>query len=189
MRPSLQVLIAAFAVLLSGCDARTPSRSPGLAAVRSVRLPEGDLAGGFVSPRSAAIENPVAGDAAAIADGKRLFTQMNCAGCHGYDLGGSMGPNLADAYWRYGGSPAAIYQSIAAGHPQGMPAWSAALPPSEIWKIVAYIQSYGGATPAGAYQAALQGDTPPRATSPGGGTGAHAGAKGGTAASAQSANP
>lgn len=176
---------------LAGCGrpaSRPPSDPPdasnGLAA-----LPGGDLAGSGQSNLGADIANPLEGQPLAIAEGKRLFVQMNCAGCHGYGLGGSMGPNLKDKYWRYGGSPGAIYRSIASGHPQGMPAWSKALPPEQIWKLTAYIQSFGGATAPGDYQAALQGDYPARSTSPPGGTGAQSGAKGGTAPAAQTANP
>ena len=69
-----------------------------------------------------------------------------------------MGPNLSDRYWRYGGTPAAIYQSIAAGRPQGMPAWYQALPPRQIWELVTYIESHGGATAPAQYHAGLQGD-------------------------------
>lgn len=100
-----------------------------------------------------------------------------------------MGPNLKDKYWRYGGSPAAVYRSIASGHPQGMPAWSLALPPDQIWKLVAYIQSYGGMVPPADYQGALQGDYAAKATDAPGGTGAQAGTKGGAAPAAQPANP
>ena len=83
---------------------------------------------------------------------------MNCAGCHGYGAKGGMGPNLTDTYWRYGGTPVLIFKSIYEGRPQGMPAWNPALPPEEIWKLVAYIESLGGAYQASQTQAAMQGD-------------------------------
>lgn len=189
MKACLLALLSLTA--MAGCD-RSPSR-PAAAAVSApaelAALPSGDLAGGARSDIGASISNPLEGQPAAIADGKRLFGQMNCAGCHGYDLGGSMGPNLKDNYWRYGGSPGAIYRSIASGHPQGMPAWSKALTPAEIWKLTAYIQSFGGATAPADYQAALQGDYPAKTTAPPGGTGAQAGAKGGSAPAAQTAIP
>jgi cytochrome c oxidase cbb3-type subunit 3 len=152
-------------------------------------LPNGDLAGAAQADAGASIRNPLEGRADAIAGGKRLFVQMNCAGCHGYDLTGGMGPDLTDNYWRYGGSPGAIYRSISSGHPQGMPAWGRALPPDQIWQLVAYIQSYGGATPADAYQSGLQGDQTSKTTPAGGGTGSKAGAKSGAAPAAQPANP
>lgn len=185
MSPRLLLVLAALA--LTDCQrptAKAPTAAPDIAA-----LPSGDIAGSRRSDIGADIHNPFEGQPEAVADGKRLYVQMNCAGCHGYDLGGSMGPNLKDRYWRYGGSPGAIYRSIASGHPQGMPAWSQALPADQIWKLVAYIQSYGGATAPGDYQTALQGDYPAKSTAPPGGTGAQAGAKGGSAPAAQPANP
>jgi mono/diheme cytochrome c family protein len=90
------------------------------------------------------IPNPYAGNAQAVAAGKALYIKMNCAGCHAYNAKGNMGPDLTDTYWRYGGLPAQIYSSIHDGRAQGMPAWGAALPPQEIWKLVAFIQSLGG---------------------------------------------
>lgn len=183
--------LALTCLTVSGCGRGSQPPHPADArwASKVAALPSGDIAGAAQSALGAEIFNPLEGQPSAIAEGKRLYVQMNCAGCHGYDLGGSMGPNLRDNYWRYGGSPGAIYRSIAGGHPQGMPAWSRALPPPEIWKLTAYIQSFGGATAPGGYQGALQGDRPAKPTSPGGGTGPNAGAKGASAPAAQSANP
>lgn len=175
-------------LLLLACGNQTQRTEFDRAPSQST-LPGGDLAGEAHSSHSAEIANPYQGQPAAITDGKTLFGQMNCAGCHGYTLSGGMGPNLSDPYWRYGGSPAAIYASIASGHPQGMPAWRDALPPDDIWKIVAYIQSAGGATPAAAYQAGLQGDAVASLGEPGATPGAQAVAKGGTSKSGQSATP
>jgi cytochrome c oxidase cbb3-type subunit 3 len=186
MRPHL--ILPLIAVALTACQ-QAPANKRAARAPNLSGLPSGDVAGSSSSTVGAEIRNPLEGQPAAIAEGKQLFVQMNCAGCHGYDLGGSMGPNLKDRYWRYGGSPAAIYRSIAGGHPQGMPAWSKSLPPEKIWELVAYIQSYGGATPPADYQGALQGDYAAKTTAPPGGTGAQAGAKGGTAHAAQPANP
>lgn len=90
------------------------------------------------------VSNPLADDPNAIQEGKKLFTSMNCAGCHGYSAHGGMGPNLTDTAWRYGGTPIAVYKSIYEGRPQGMPAWGNALPPQTVWLLVAYIQSLGG---------------------------------------------
>ncbi|MDQ6679798.1 MAG: c-type cytochrome, partial [Pseudomonadota bacterium] len=121
-------------------------------------VPLGDVAGGAQSNLSAQIPNPYGNDPQAVQQGHDLYIRMNCAGCHGYTAKGAMGPNLTDGYWRYGGVPASIFNSIYQGRPQGMPAWNPALPPQDIWKIVAYIQSLGGSYPASQYQAWLQGD-------------------------------
>lgn len=91
---------------------------------------------------------------------------MNCAGCHAYNGTGNMGPDLTDAEWRYGGLPIEIYKTIRDGRPQGMPAWGAALPPAEIWKIVAFIQSLGGTVSVKDFEHARQGDQPGEQVAP-----------------------
>ena len=110
-------------------------------------VPLGDLAGESEDLLRAEIANPVGNDPAAIQSGESFFHYMNCVACHGYEGRGGMGPNLRDSSWRYGGTPVQIYKSIAEGRPKGMPAWGAMLPPDQIWQLVAYIQSLGGATP------------------------------------------
>jgi cytochrome c oxidase cbb3-type subunit III len=122
------------------------------------RVAIGDLAGIGNNTLDAVVRNPYAGDRAAIEEGNQRFVDMNCAACHGYDLKGGMGPDLTDTYWRYGGSPADIYKSIFEGRPQGMPAWGRALPQAEIWKIVSYIESKGGAFPGALADRGRQGD-------------------------------
>ena len=105
--------------------------------------PLGAVAGAAKQQTSRDIANPLAGDPVAIAEGHRLFVSMNCAGCHGYNAKGNMGPDLTDTYWRYGGTPKDIYQSILDGRPQGMPEWGVALPKQSIWQLVAYVSSLG----------------------------------------------
>ena len=85
--------------------------------------------------------NPLKDDRAALQDGRRLFVTMNCSGCHGGRAGGGMGPSLRDEDWLYGNRDAQIFDSIAQGRAQGMPAWGTQLPESEIWKLVTYVQS------------------------------------------------
>lgn len=132
------------------------SPPPSIQAIAAVPL--GDVAGGQKTPPAATMRNPYEGNAQAVQQGHDLFVRMNCAGCHGYEAKGGMGPNLTDNYWRYGGAPVQVFKSIYEGRPQGMPAWNPALPPEDIWKLVAYVQSLGGTFPADAYQAGVQGD-------------------------------
>ena len=87
------------------------------------------------------VTNPYAGDAAALAEGRRLFGWFNCAGCHGDHGGGGMGPSLRDSTWIYGNGDGHIFASIAEGRANGMPAWGTKLPREQIWKLVAYIRS------------------------------------------------
>ncbi|MDH7974205.1 c-type cytochrome [Sphingomonas sp. AR_OL41] len=121
----------------------------------------GDIAGAAAPGGAIDMPNPYGTSPQAIADGKRLYQAMNCAGCHGYDGGGNMGPALNDSYWRYGGAPAQIYKTIYEGRPQGMPAWGHALPADQLWKITAYVSSLGGGVAPKDAVAALRGDRPP----------------------------
>lgn len=89
------------------------------------------------------IHNPYAGSQIAREQGRQLFVQMNCYGCHGGRAGGGMGPSLRDPNWIYGSTPSDIYSSIAQGRAHGMPAWGLRLPSDVVWKLVAYIQSLG----------------------------------------------
>ena len=90
-------------------------------------------------PAKPEITCPYSGDAAAIAEGKKLFDR-NCAECHGDGTGGS-GPNLTDNEWLCGGSDAQIFATVSNGRPGGMPSWSSDLKDDEIWKIIAFIRS------------------------------------------------
>ncbi len=164
--------IAAAGLFLAGCDrfeggstTRTPQPMlPDMSAIAAVPL--GDLAGAAHSTLATQFPNPYEGDERAVQQGHALFIKMNCAGCHGYGGPGGIGPSLKDGYWRYGGTPVAVFKSIHDGRPQGMPAWNPALPPQEIWKIVAYIQSLGGTYKTDQFQASMQGDRPGERVAP-----------------------
>ena len=88
-----------------------------------------------------ALKNPYAGNAAAAADGAKLFVAYNCIDCHGADGSGAMGPSLADGRWHFGGAPAEIYESIYQGRPDGMPAWGSLIASDQIWRLVTYVES------------------------------------------------
>ncbi len=79
----------------------------------------------------------------AIDEGAKLFVAYNCADCHGAGGSGAMGPSFVDNRWRFGGSNADVYKSIAEGRPEGMPAWGPMIPRDQIEKLVAYVQSLG----------------------------------------------
>ncbi|HEY7986057.1 MAG TPA: cytochrome c [Methylophilaceae bacterium] len=88
-----------------------------------------------------AIINPYAKDKNSIAQGAKLFSSMNCVGCHASQGGGGMGPPLSDSQWIYGSRPEQIFLTIAQGRPNGMPAFGSILPDDSIWKLVSYIQT------------------------------------------------
>ena len=170
MRPALPGLSVALALALTACtrpqggsmtvsQARLPA-DPTLDAI-----PLGAPPGEPVSI-AASISNPFEGEAAAVQDGKRLFGAMNCVYCHGAQASGLMGPALNTPGWRYGGTPAELYNSIHDGRPKGMPAWGSRLPPDQIWKLVAYIESLGGAEPPATASMAALGGVAPSTTGP-----------------------
>lgn len=85
--------------------------------------------------------NPLTGDSVALQDGRRLFDWYNCSGCHGGHAGGGMGPSLRDQVWIYGNRDDQIFDTIAQGRANGMPAWGSKIPQQQIWELVAYIKS------------------------------------------------
>ena len=87
-------------------------------------------------PRAAAYEK----NAPAIAEGQRLYNQMNCVGCH-FHGGGGIGVALMDAKWRYGGRIDQIAASIMEGRPNGMPAWRGRLTEQQVWQLAAYVRT------------------------------------------------
>jgi cytochrome c oxidase cbb3-type subunit 3 len=154
-------------LMLTACSRSEGGSTPvPVAQERVATAPLGQVAGNPGSTAVMSTPNPYEGNPQAIEQGKHLFTKMNCAGCHGYKGQGNMGPDLTDTYWRYGGLPIQIYQSIRDGRPQGMPSWGVALPPDDIWKLVAYVQSFGGSVSVRDYEHARQGDQPGEQVAP-----------------------
>jgi cytochrome c oxidase cbb3-type subunit 3 len=78
-----------------------------------------------------------------LSEGKRLYTNFNCYGCHAHG-GGDMGPPLMDDKWIYGSKPEQIFSSIVAGRPNGMPAFGSKIPAYQVWQLAAYIRSMSG---------------------------------------------
>lgn len=128
-----------LAPALAGCTRQAaPTAQP--AAPPAIRY-AAHIAAGGVEPPGAVPTNPHAGDAAVAASGARLFTAMNCDGCHGAGGSGWVGPSLADGRWRYGGSDAEVFGSIYYGRPKGMPAFGGALGAEGVWTLVTYLKS------------------------------------------------
>jgi cytochrome c oxidase cbb3-type subunit 3 len=127
-----------LALLLAAACRRGEPRTVAEAAAPPRGYPVGPIPGTAKPPP---VANPFADDASALMEGRRLFVQFNCAGCHGGHAGGGMGPSLRDPDWLYGSSDEAIYDSIAHGRAHGMPAWGTRLPSDMIWKLAAYVKS------------------------------------------------
>jgi len=122
----------------SAAAGRTPVPFPPSGGRMVANQPLGPLPGvGDIAP----VANPLGSDGTVLEEGRKLFVQFNCSGCHGGRAGGGMGPSLRDPDWRYGSSPDRIFNSIAQGRGQGMPAWGARLPEQQIWLLTAYVSS------------------------------------------------
>jgi cytochrome c oxidase cbb3-type subunit III len=109
--------------------------------------PSGGPRVGQLVPGPAAADAPSAdpygANAQGVNQGKTLFSQLNCVGCHSHG-GGGMGPPLMDGRWIYGARPDQIFASIAQGRPNGMPAFAGRIVDDQIWQLVAYVRSLGG---------------------------------------------
>jgi len=89
------------------------------------------------------VQNPSDQRAFDTNEGKRLFTQYNCSGCH-FNGGGGIGPPLMDEKWIYGENPENIYSTIVEGRPNGMPSFRYKIPDNQVRELVAYVRSMSG---------------------------------------------
>jgi mono/diheme cytochrome c family protein len=90
--------------------------------------------------------NPYGGKPEAIQQGRTLWLQYGCSGCHGVGGGGGMAKPVIDGNWKFGGDDETLYKlikgQIAA---QTMPKIFGEMPDEDLWKILAYVRSiYAG---------------------------------------------
>jgi cytochrome c oxidase cbb3-type subunit 3 len=136
-------LVVALVLLVAACERESRpfdklsvvSRQPSMPVLSQI------FPGGTAPQMSGT--SPFQDNAYGISEGKRLFNNYNCSGCHA-NGGGGMGPALIDDKWIYGSAPANIFATIVEGRPNGMPAWKGKIPDEQVWQIVAYIQSMSG---------------------------------------------
>jgi cytochrome c oxidase cbb3-type subunit 3 len=155
MIPRLALAFSA-ALLLSGCNQSQQQKEPGLNSNQDQDLTVAlvTLSPGGTPPvtESTSKGEDYAKDPQKIANGKLLFSQMNCVGCH-FHGGGGMGPPLAkpQADWIYGDSIENIVSTVREGRPKGMPSFRGKLPDDQIWEVAAYVHSLvnGAPEPAG----------------------------------------
>jgi cytochrome c oxidase cbb3-type subunit III len=145
MQAAIPCCVLAFALCVA-CERETRQfREPPLAATRPQQPVNNPLSAGPQRP-SPPPTSPYQENAWGIAEGKRLFENFNCVGCHAHG-GGGMGPALMDDEWIYGAHPANIFETIVQGRPNGMPSFRDRLPDQLVWQIVAYVQSMSGQAP------------------------------------------
>lgn len=102
-------------------------------------------------PKAVVDENTLvySNDAASIANGKTVFVNNNCGGCHRNDGGGNtIGPNLADEYWLHGGEIKKVFQTIKNGVVEkGMPAWGKSMSAQDVRDVTFFVLSLQGTNP------------------------------------------
>jgi len=132
--------------LLSGCEReRRGFKDPPPGAPTLTMVTQSELHAGPVT-RPVSVESPYDHNAYATSEGKQLYNQYNCSGCH-FQGGGGIGPPLMDQEWIYGSQPENIYASIVEGRPNGMPSFRNRIVPQQVWQIVAYVRSMSGLLP------------------------------------------
>jgi cytochrome c oxidase cbb3-type subunit 3 len=132
----LGLFATAVLVALVGCrrETRRPRPPAYLETLAASKMPAPGTPG------------PYDGVAWGISEGARLYTQMNCSGCH-FHGGGGMGPALMDRTWLYGGDDADVFATILLGRPNGMPSFRSKLTDDQAWQLVAYVRSLSGRAP------------------------------------------
>ena len=111
--------------------------------VRGLSAQEG---GGRAPAR--AEKNPSEGNKDAIRNGNAMF-KTRCAGCHGPDAKGYVGPDLT-GLWASGFTDGRIFDTVRNGVPgTEMPAAEPLrMPDKEIWQVLAYVRTLAGSTAA-----------------------------------------
>jgi len=88
-------------------------------------------------------ENSAAGNKQARSEhvkAQKLYAEL-CAGCHGIQARGGVGPDLTVSRFKYGKNRPAIEKSILDGRIGGMPAFGSHLKPEETVALAEYLLS------------------------------------------------
>ncbi len=104
------------------------------------------------------LKNPYTDNAEAIAQGKKLYFNKSCNGCHGGGGGGGMCPPLTNTVWVYGDTDDTLFRLISLGSDElkkagysrkGTEGVVGPMPPfgeliesdQDVWKIIAWIRT------------------------------------------------
>ena len=143
----LLALSAGIATLLAACSREERVLRPSPSASQVVN--EAQVSG--LNPGANPLPTPPTPEiyeesAYAVSEGKTLFGQYNCSGCHA-NGGGGIGPPLMDNNWLYGSEPQNIFTTIVQGRPNGMPSFRNRIPEYQVWELVAFVRSLSGLLP------------------------------------------
>ncbi len=144
-KPLLVTLILAF--VMFGCVQSLTAQSQKEPAKieESGQQPKGSEAPAPADPQKPKKLNPFTGNADAIKEGRQLYLQSGCPGCHGSGGGGAMAGATAFIRdtWKFGGDDETYFKVTKGTYPgQTMPAvFGAILSDEQVWKIIAWIRS------------------------------------------------
>lgn len=143
-------LILAFVMLgcvqsLTAQTQKEPAKINEFAQAQSDQQPKGSGAPAPADQQKPKKLNPFTGNEEAIKEGRQLYLQSGCPGCHGSGGGGAMAgatPFIRDA-WKFGGDDETYFKVTKGTYPgQTMPAvFGATLTDEQVWKIIAWIRS------------------------------------------------
>jgi len=104
---------------------------------------EGTNGGSAAAAETPASGNPFARRAEAVVEGRKLYLQNGCAGCHGMGGGGGMGKPLIDDEWKFGSDDETLFKLVRGEIPQQtMPnAIGKNMTDDEVWKALLYVRS------------------------------------------------
>ncbi len=111
------------------------------------------------------LKNPYTDNAEAIEQGKKLYFNKSCNGCHGGGGGGGMCPPLTNSVWVYGSDDDTLFRLISMGTDdlkkhgysrKGTEGVVGPMPPfgtlidsdQDLWKIIAWIRTVYSGPPA-----------------------------------------
>jgi cytochrome c(L) len=144
----LAAVILVIALWQSRAPAIQEAQKPVQGAQAQSQQPQAPAAA-VAQGASVAKRNPFTGNEEAIKEGRTIYLQSGCSGCHGMG-GGGMGPALLDDEWKWGGDDETLFKLIRGDLPQQtMPAvFGKVLTEEQVWKIIAWIRSIYKGDPA-----------------------------------------
>lgn len=162
------VSTGAFATASGAADEPAAAKSePAASPPAEAAAPASPAAGGapmkpgdrVEATEKGTLKNPYTGDAAAIAEGQKLYMGLSCNGCHGGGGGGGMCPPLTNETWVYGGDDDTLFRLITLGSDglkkkynvqrKGQEGVVGPMPPyheliddeTKLWKIIAWLRT------------------------------------------------
>lgn len=155
----MKLLAVAIAVLALGCERQPRVTSPAGNLTERHQVTERRAGPPRDTPPPPEIERGSKPDEETLSEGRTLYNQYNCSGCHAAG-GGAIGPALIDDEWIYGDGLDNIFYTIVEGRPQGMPAYRGRISDGQIRTIAQYVKSLAAADTTSAGNRSAAADAP-----------------------------